>query len=114
MANLLSQLIYLYFFPYRDNEILDQMEDDDCEMGSNLGRLNLLLDQLNGLLQGKDGAATERRRAQEDVMLPFAGLLDFSGLEEWKKFEDLPPISDEEMAATDWDLLFKRIQSDRE
>ncbi len=103
-------------YPCKEDEILDQIEDDDSRMDNNLGRLNLLLDQLNGLLQGRDVDRGERRRIMpdDDVMLPFAGLLDFSGLDEWRKIEDLPPISDGEIGSIDWDLLYKRIQTDKQ
>lgn len=92
--------------------------DGDYHMVNNLGRLNVLLDQLNGLLHGTGEVADvpERRPiffGEEWPPLP-GGAPDFDSPEEFKKFDMMGPISDEELEETDWDLLFKRIQTDND
>jgi hypothetical protein len=99
----------------QNESILDSIENDDCEMAGNLGRLNVLLDQLNGLLHG--GREAERGesknvRFDDDWPIPLPGSQDFSCSDELEKFFNLPPISNEELVEADWESLFKRIQSD--
>ncbi len=99
----------------RGPDILDSMEDDDSEMASNIGRLNLLLDQLNGLLHGSRGQQGYERHmcsGEEQWSIPYPGPVEFENHEELRKFIYLPPISDDEITEADWDGLFRRIQKD--
>jgi len=97
-------------------EMLNRVEYDDYEIADNLDRMNALLDQLNGLIKGKRHERREGRQPffREDE--PHRGShlvpLDFASPEELRKFEALPPISDEEIKATDWEYLFNRIRTD--
>jgi len=100
--------------PESEEDILDRIEDDDFEMGHNIGRLSDLLDQLNGLLHDR---SPHRRRYTDRLrrtrpLTPFAGLLDFKDIDEWQKFENLPPITDAELWEADWDRLFQRLRND--
>ncbi|MCD6405398.1 MAG: hypothetical protein J7M19_06195 [Planctomycetes bacterium] len=99
----------------RDNALDDQVEDG-YHMVNNLGRLNILLDQLNGLLHGPGEAADVPERRPlffgEEWPPPPGGPPDFDSPEEFRKFDMMGPISGEELEDTDWDLLFKRIQTD--
>ena len=92
--------------------------EGDYHMVNNLGRLNVLLDQLNGLLHGTGEVADVPERRPiffgEEWPPPPGGAPDFDSPEEFKKFDMMGPISDEELEETDWDLLFKRIQTDND
>lgn len=99
----------------RPGDVLETIEDDDCKMAGNIGQLNLLLDQLNGLLQGgRDYGSCEARGFphHDHWQTPPYDPEQFEDREEIAKFLQLPPISDEEIISADWEHLFKRIQSD--
>jgi len=96
-------------------DILDSIENDDYRMANNLGRLNILLDQLNGLLQGgRDVDPTDRGPVYLDneLPIPLPGGMEFEGPGEFEKFSDMPPITEDEIASMDWELLFKRLQGE--
>lgn len=96
-------------------DVLENIENDDCRMAGNLGQLNHLLDQLNGLLQGgRDCGSIEAKgfSYHDHWQMPPHDPEEFESNEEITKFLQLPPISDEEITSTDWEHLFKRIQSD--
>jgi len=117
MQNSLEQAIHQFadVAPYRGEDILESIESDDTEMANNLGRLNLLLDQLNGLLHGgRDCTGFEQRMSSsgEEWSIPYPGPLEFESPDELRKFNHLPPISHEDITETDWERLFRRIQSD--
>lgn len=117
MQSVLEQAVHQFAetAPYRGEDILDSIEDDDCEMANNLGRLNLLLDQLNGLLHGGKAAGGYERRmssGDEEWSIPYPGPVEFESPKELRKFNQLPPISDDDITTTDWDVLFRRLQSD--
>jgi hypothetical protein len=96
------------------SEMLDRVEGDDYEISGNLDRMNTLLDQLHGLLRGKSVDRGEYRRIngihEEPVI--FSGQLDFTSPEELLKFANLPPISEDEIRAMDWESFMKGIASD--
>lgn len=117
MQSLLEQAIHQFAdaAPYRGEDVLETIEGDDCAMANNLGRLNLLLDQLNGLLHGGRDAGGYKRRmsfGDEEWSIPYPGPVEFESPDELRKFNQLPPINDNDITATDWDTLFRRIQSD--
>jgi len=95
----------------RGRDILDEVECEDYEIANNLDRMNFLLDQLNSLLKGKSPDALEDRRVVYREELPLCSL-DFTSPEEFRRFESLPPISEEEIQDMDWDYLFRRIASE--
>ena len=99
----------------RGRTILDSIENDDYRMANNLGRLNSLLDQLNGLLHGGrevEGIEKPSLCYEDQWQIPYPGPVEFESPEELRKFNNLPPISDEDITSVDWDHLFKRIQTD--
>jgi hypothetical protein len=97
---------------FQSPDILDKVEGDDVEISSNLDRMNLLLDQLNGLIKGRGDSHARRdivfREEQPATEVP----MDFVSPEELQKFDHLPPLSEEEISSIDWEYLFNRIQSD--
>jgi len=94
--------------------MLDRVEGDDEEIAGNLDRMNTLLDQLHGLLRGKAADKFEVRRHDGSGYEPviFSGQLDFTTPEELLKFSSLPPISEEEIRAMDWESLLRRIATE--
>lgn len=99
----------------RGRTILDSIESDDYRMANNIGRLNSLLDQLNGLLHGgRDVEGVERPSLcyEDHWQIPYPGPVEFESPEELRKFTNLPPISDDDITSADWEHLFKRIQTD--
>lgn len=92
--------------------MLDEVEGDDVEIAGNLDRMNLLLDQLNGLLKGRGGSHEKRKMVFQEEPVTYDMPLDFTTPEEFRKFESLPPLSSEEIESIDWDYLFNRIRSD--
>ncbi|MHC4712371.1 MAG: hypothetical protein ACYTAN_03740 [Planctomycetota bacterium] len=99
----------------RGRSILDSIENDDFRMANNLGRLNTLLDQLNGLLHGGRDTETSARHPfayDEEWQIPYPGPIEFESADELRKFNNLPPISTDDITSADWDGLFKRIQTD--
>lgn len=93
-------------------DMLDRVEGDDVEIATNLDRMNLLLDQLNGLIKGRGESHERHAPVFREEQIPYDMPLDFTSPEELQKFEGLPPLSEEEIRATDWECLFKRIRSD--
>jgi len=93
------------------NDMLDHVEGEDVEIAGNLDRMNALLDQLNALIKGKAVGNFEmrRRRGFEDAPVIFSGQLDFTSPEELLRFAALPPISEEEIRAMDWESFFKSL-----
>jgi hypothetical protein len=97
-----------------EQKVLDSVESEDLEIAANLDRMNLLLDRLNGILRGR--AEPEQRRARHIIFreepLPMGWMLDFTSPDELQKFGNLPPITEAEVRATDWDCLFEQLRSD--
>ena len=93
-------------------DVLDRVEGDDVEIATNLNRMNILLDQLNGLLKGRGEAREHHAPVFREEQMPYEMPLDFTSPEELQKFEGLPPLSEEEILSTDWECLFKQIRSD--
>jgi hypothetical protein len=95
-------------------QMLDQVEGDDFEIASNLDRMNVLLDQLNGLLKGKTTDRFDFQQAlrEDGAQRALSEQCDFVSPEELRKFSALPPISEEELLSMDWEYLFRRISSE--
>lgn len=89
---------------------LDECEGDEEEIASNLDRMNVLLDQLNGLIRGRGNDSHRRSFPGEGEPLDMA--LDFTSPEELERFGALPPISEEEVRSIDWDYLLNRLGSE--
>lgn len=100
------------------SEMLDRVEGEDYEIAGNLDRMNTLLDQLHGLLRGKSPERIEyprdyaREKGFTEEPVIFSGQLDFTSPEELLKFANLPPISEDEIRAMDWETFLKGIASD--
>ncbi len=96
----------------QSSDMLDGVENEDVEIASNLDRMNLLLDQLNGLLKGRGEPAERRKVFFREEEPPLDVPLDFASPDELRKFENMPPLSREEIESTDWEYLFNRIRTD--
>jgi len=97
---------------FQSIDMLDRVEGDDVEIATNLDRMNLLLDQLNGLIKGRGDGREKQAPVFHEEQMSLDTPLDFTTPEELQKFESLPPLSEEEIKAIDWEYLFNRIRSD--